>query len=91
MRLDNILPLFDRILIKKVNEEKTESGIYIPLNAEDDNTYKAEVLAVGDVVTAKYVSKGQIVVVGKYAGVELAKDKGVSIINVKDILGIVTE
>ena len=51
----------------------------------------SKVLAVGDDVTAKYVSKGQIVVVGKYAGVELAKDKGVSIINVKDILGIVTE
>lgn len=90
MRFNNITPSFDRVLIEKVKEEKTETGIYIPLTVEDDNTYKAKVLAVGPEVVNKNLV-GVIVIVGKYAGTELSKDSGVNIINIKDILGTVYE
>jgi len=92
MRLDNIIPAFDRVLIEKLKEEKTEGGIYVPIIVEDDNTYKAKVLAVGpDVSVNSRKIVGATVIVGRYAGTELAKDSGVSIVNIKDILATVNE
>lgn len=90
MRFDNITPSFDRVLIEKVKEEKTDTGIYIPLTSEGENTYKAKVLAVGPEVNVMKLV-GAIVLVGRYAGVELVADKGIVMVNIKDILGIVNE
>jgi len=92
MRTDNLNPAFDRVLIEKLKEEKSEGGIYVPITVEDDNTYKAKVLAIGpDVPVNSMGIVGAIVVVGRYAGTELVKDSGVSIVNIKDILAIVNE
>lgn len=90
MRFDNITPTFDRVLIEKVKEEKTDTGIFIPLTSEEENTYKAKVLATGPDVNVKGLI-GAIVLVGKYAGTELVIDSGVVVVNIKDILGTVTE
>lgn len=89
MRLDNITPTGARILVQKVQEEKTEGGIFVPITAEDDNTIKVKILVVGP--NADPLLLGQIGIISKYSGVELAKDKGVIIVNGADVLGIVNE
>lgn len=91
MRINNVTPTFDRVLLEKVNEEKTEGGLFVPITAEDNNTYKAKIVAVGPDVHLTKHNIGTIVIVGRYSGVELSAGSGVVIVNVKDILGTVEE
>lgn len=69
----SIKPLADRVLLKPVSaEEKTVGGIIIPDSAKEKPA-KAEVVAVG--IGSKdeemYLSVGDVVLYGKYAGVEV--------------------
>jgi len=74
-----IKPLYDRILVKRVEEEedKTSGGIYIPDTAKE-KPQEGEVVAVG---TGKVLETGQVqepvvsvgdrILFGKYSGTEI--------------------
>lgn len=51
-------PLYDRVVIKaQEQEEKTESGIYIPDTAQKERPQTGEVIAVGE---GKLLSNGEL-------------------------------
>ena len=76
-----IRPLHDRVLLKRLDEEKTSpGGIVIPDSAKEKPT-QAEVVAVGPgksldngEIRKLTVKAGDKVLVGKYAGTELKLD-----------------
>ena len=92
--IEKIRPLYDRILVKrKDNEEKTAGGIIIPDSAQE-KTQTGEVLAVGDgrltkdgSVAPLKVKTGDIVFFGKFSGTEA--DKEHLILREDEVLGIV--
>ena len=92
----NIKPLFDRVVIKNVEAEKTtESGLILSA-ASKEKPQMAEVLAVGPggVVDGKEVTMqvkaGQKVIYSKYAGTEVKIDgEELIIVRQSDILAIV--
>lgn len=77
----NVKPLDDRVLIKPQEaEEKTASGIFLPEGAKE-KPMTGTVVAVGPGKlsddgkrTALSVSKGDVVLYGKYAGTEIDID-----------------
>lgn len=85
----NVLPLGDRVLIKLIpSEEKTSSGIIIPVAAQEKTT-QGEVFAVGDSKDI-LVKKGQKVMYDKYAGVALKiHAEEYLIVSYKDILAVI--
>ncbi len=87
-----IVPLGDRVLIKRVEaEEKTKSGIVLPGSAQE-KPQMAEVLAVGPGTDEEKmeVAAGDKVIFSKYAGTELKLDgEDVIIMSQKDILAVV--
>ena len=90
-----LVPLGDRVVLKKViAEETTKSGIVLP-GAEKEKPQMAEVVAVGPggVVDGKEVKMevqpGDQVVYAKYAGTEIeVEEEKYMIINQDDILAI---
>ncbi|CAB1129688.1 10 kDa chaperonin [Candidatus Hydrogenisulfobacillus filiaventi] len=65
-----VRPLGDRVLVKLVQEqERTQSGIYIPDTAKD-KPQTGLVVAVGDSEDIK-VKEGQKVLFAKFAGTEI--------------------
>jgi len=93
----NFRPLYDRVLIKRVEAEaRTSSGLYIPDSAKE-KPLEAIVVAVGDGRIGKdgelkpmTVKIGDQVLFGKYTGDEVKLD-GVDhiILKEEDILAIV--
>lgn len=92
-----IRPLHDRVLLKRLEEEKTSpGGIVIPDSAKEKPT-QAEVVAVGPgkaldngEVRKLTVKAGDKVLVGKYAGTELKLDSTEYVVLREDeILGII--
>ena len=91
-----IKPMFDRILVQKIEEEtKTKGGIFIPDTAKE-RPQEGKVIAVGTgkinddgKVTPVGVKTGDHVLFGKYAGTEI-KIEGEThlILTEHDILGI---
>ncbi len=88
--MSNIKPLHDRVVIKRMEEEKLSAGgIVIPDNATE-KPIKGEVVAVG---TGKMLDNGQLrapqvkvgdkVLFGKYSGTEVKLD-GVELLVVKE-------
>ena len=94
-----IKPLFDRVLITRVEEEtKTKGGIIIPDTAKE-RPMEGKVIAVGQGkvsedgrITPLGVKAGDRVLFGKYAGTEI-KIEGEDhlILREDDILGIVSD
>jgi len=86
----NFKPLGDRLLVERVEEANTTaSGIIIPDNAKEKPS-KGKVLAIGSDV--EEINEGDIVVFGKYAGTDLVlNDKEYLVLEVSDVLGIVSE
>ena len=91
-----LVPLFDKVVLKKLDtEETTASGIVLP-GAAKEKPQQAEVIAVGPggVVDGKEVTMqvkaGDKVIYSKYSGteVELEKEKYV-IVKQSDILAVV--
>ena len=74
-------PLHDRVIVKRLEEEKkTAGGILIPDSAAE-KPLKAEVVAVGPgkrtddgKIHAPDVKKGDKVLIGKYSGTEVKVD-----------------
>ena len=74
--MENIKPLGDRVLVKRLESESTASGIIIPDSAKE-KPQKGEVVAVGTGKIDKNgkritptVKKGDRILFGKYAGDE---------------------
>ena len=94
-----IIPLHDRILIKRMGEEeKTKGGIIIP-DAAKEKPMQGKVIAVGKGEVSKdgkliplEVKEGDMVLFVKYAGTEI-KIEGDEhlIVRENDILGIIRE
>lgn len=90
-------PLYDRVLVKRVNaEQKSSGGLYIPESAKE-KPQEAEVVAVGPGKQKKdgtfadmAVAVGDRVLFGKYSGDEL-KLEGVEhiVLREKDILAVI--
>ncbi len=92
----NIRPLHDRVVVKRMEEERTTSaGIVIPDSATE-KPQKGEIIAVGNgkitdsgEVRALDVKVGDKVLFGKYAGTEIKVDgEDVLIMKEEDILGV---
>ena len=93
----NIRPLYDRVIVKRLEEErKTSSGIVIPDSAAEKPD-QGEILAVGKgkvgddgKVRALEVKVGDKVLFGKYSG-QAVKIKGdeVLVMREEDIMGVI--
>ena len=91
-------PLYDRILVKRVNaESRSAGGLIIPDSAKE-KPQEAEVVAVGSgrilpsgEVRAVSVAAGDRVIFGKYTGDEIKLDGEEHVIlREEDILAVVT-
>lgn len=89
-------PLHDRVIVKRLEEEKkSPGGIVIPDSAAEKPT-KAEVLAVGPgkrtddgKVHAPDVKVGDHVLIGKYSGTEIKVDNDeVVVVREDDIMAV---
>lgn len=91
-----IRPLYDHILVERMEEEVKKGGIIIPDTAKE-KPQQGKVIAVGGGRKdekgnriALEVKKGDIILFGKYAGTEIKIEDGeYLIIREDDILGIV--
>lgn len=93
----NFKPLYDRILVKRVEEEsRSAGGIYIPDSAKE-KPLRGKVLAVGKgklldngTLRPLDVKEGDSVLFGKYAGTEIKIDGAEhTILREDDVLGVV--
>ena len=92
----NIRPLYDRIVVKRIEEqETTRSGIIIPDSAQE-KPQEAEVIAVGHgkrledgKLVALDVKAGDRILFGKYSGNEIRLDgEEYLIMREDDVLGV---
>ena len=94
----NIQPLFDRVLVKRLEiEEKTAGGIFIPDTAKEKPVL-GEVIAVGPgrvseegKVVPTSLKKGDIVLFTKYVGNEVPGDEDLVIMTEDNILATVKQ
>ncbi len=95
----NIRPLHDRVVVRRMEEErKTASGIIIPDNAAEKPD-RGEVLAVGPGKSgsngeriAMQVKAGDKVLFGKYAGTAVKVDgQEVLVMREEDILAVIAQ
>lgn len=94
--VEKIRPLFDRVLVKRLDhDEKTPGGIIIPdVAKEKGQTGKVLAIGAGRVLgdgkfAPMQVKVGDVVLFGKYAGTETSSDN--IIIREDEILGIVEQ
>ena len=92
-----VKPLYDRLLVKRFNEEeRTKGGIIVPDTAKEKPA-QGEVIACGSgriaedgKVTPLTVKKGDKVLFGKYSGTEVKlNDQEYLIMREDDILGVI--
>lgn len=95
----NIRPLHDRVIIKRLEEErKTPGGIVIPDSAAE-KPQKGEVMAVGKgkilengEVRALDVKAGDKVLFGKYSGTEVkVNGEDVLVMREEDVMGVLED
>ena len=92
-----LVPLFDRVVLKKmVEEETTASGIVLPGQGDKEKPGQGEIIAVGPggLVDGKEVKMtvkvGDKVLTSKYSGTEVKVDgEECTIVRQADILAIV--
>ncbi len=92
-----VTPLYDRLLVKRFNEEeKTKGGIIVPDSAKEKPA-QGQVVAVGNgriseegKLTALTVKKGDKILFGKYSGNEVKiNGEELLIIKEEEVLGII--
>ncbi len=95
----NLRPLHDRVIVKRLEEEKKSAGgIIIPDNAAE-KPVRGEILAVGPgkkgddgKLIAMDVKKGDVVLFGKYSGSEVKVDgEEVLVMREDDIMAVFTK
>ena len=86
----NIKPLYDRVVIKRMEEEKMSAGGIVIPDTATEKPIKCEIVAVGEgkaldngSLRAPKVKVGDKVLVGKYAGTEVKLD-GTDLLVVKE-------
>ena len=86
----NIKPLYDRVVIKRMEEEKMSSGGIVIPDSATEKPIKGEIVAVGEgkvldngSVRAPKVKVGDQVLFGKYSGTEVKLD-GIDLLVVKE-------
>ena len=92
----NIKPLHDRVVLKRMEEEKMSAGGIVIPDSATEKPIKGEVVAVGDgkaldngTTRAPKVKVGDKVLFGKYAGTEVKlRDEEVLVIREDDIMGV---
>ncbi len=90
MKKEKIAPLGENVLVRpEKSGKKTETGIYLPESASEEQPQEGRVIAVGDSKDIK-VKKGQKVIFRKYSGteVEISGEQYIIIKN-EDILAVV--
>ena len=91
-----IRPLHDRVVVKRVEEERTSAGGIVIPDSAAEKPQKGEVIAVGNGkvnengdVRALDVKVGDKIMFGKYSGTEIKVDgEEVLIMKEEDILGV---
>lgn len=91
----SIKPLYDRIAIEPIQEEKTQGGIIIPDSAKEKPS-KGRVLAIGEgyrmengSISTLKIKEGDIVLYGKWSGSEIKLDgKDIIILKESELLAI---
>jgi chaperonin GroES len=92
----NIRPLHDRVVVKRMEEERTSAGGIVIPDSAAEKPQKGEIVAVGNgkvtdsgEMRALDVKVGDQVLFGKYSGTEIKVD-GVDVLIMKeeDILGV---
>mgnify|MGYP001099872134 FL=1 len=95
----NIRPLHDRVIIRRMEEEKTSpGGIVIPDSAAE-KPIKGQVVAVGKGkildngdIRPLDVKKGDLILFGKYSGTEVSVDgEELLVMREDDITAIISE
>jgi len=93
----NIRPLQDRVIVRRMEEERTSAGGIVIPDSATEKPMKGEILAIGEGkrldngdICALSVKVGDTVLFGKYSGTEVKVD-GVDVVVMRedDILGIV--
>ncbi len=91
-----IRPLHDRVVVKRVEEERTSAGGIVIPDSAAEKPQKGEIIAVGNgklsdsgELRALDVKVGDKVLFGKYSGTEIKVDgEEVLIMKEEDILGV---
>ena len=91
-----IRPLHDRVVVKRMEEERTSAGGIVIPDSAAEKPVRGEVLAVGNgkttdagEVRALDVKVGDQILFGKYSGTEIKIDsEEVLIMREEDILGV---
>jgi chaperonin GroES len=92
----NIRPLYDRVVVKRIEEQETKvGGLFIPDSAKE-KPQEGEVVAVGKgkrledgKVVALDVQKGDRILFGKYSGNEIRIDgEDLLIMREDEVLGV---
>lgn len=95
----NLRPLHDRVIVKRLEEEKKSAGgIIIPDNAAE-KPVRGEVIAVGSgkktddgKTVAMDVKKGDVILFGKYSGSEVKVDgQDLLVMREDDIMAVFTK
>jgi chaperonin GroES len=92
-----IRPLHDRVVVKRMEEERTSAGGIVIPDSAAEKPMKGEVIAVGNgkvsdsgEVRALDVKVGDKILFGKYSGTEIKIDGDeVLIMREEDILGVI--
>lgn len=91
----NIRPLYDRIVVERVDERITSGGIVIP-DSSGDKPQRGVVKAVGKgklengVIVKLEVKVGDVVLFGKYSGTEVQiSGKQFLVMKEDDVMGII--
>ena len=93
----NIRPLHDRVLVKRVEEDKTSPGGIVIPDSATEKPIEGEVVAVGNgkildsgEVRALEVKTGDKILFGKYSGTEVKVDGDEFLVmREDDIMGII--
>jgi chaperonin GroES len=92
-----IRPLHDRIIVKRLEEERTTAGGIVIPDSAAEKPMRGEVLAVGQgkaldngEIRALQVKVGDKVLFGKYAGTEVKIDGDeIVVMREEDVMGII--
>ena len=93
----NIRPLHDRVVVKRVEEDKTSAGGIVIPDSATEKPIEGKVVAVGNgkildsgEVRALDVKKGDKIMFGKYSGTEVKVDGDEYLVmREDDIMGII--
>ncbi len=93
----NIRPLQDRLVVKRMEEQRTSAGGIVIPDSATEKPSRGEVLAVGNGKVSENgnvrpldVKAGDVVLFGKFAGTEIkVEGEEVLIMREDDILGVI--